>query len=130
MLFPLTCAQGSSRLPEGNSMRLHFEKCVLDTDRRELWRGESPVPVQPQVFDLLAYLIENRDRVVTKDDLLAAVWGVSPQNIETRAVDMHIARLRAKLRAPSGADTPEAILTVRGRGYTASPDLMPMEARK
>jgi len=55
-------------------MRLHFEQCVLDTDRRELWRGESAVPVQPQVFDLLVYLIENRDRVVTKDDLLDVVW--------------------------------------------------------
>ena len=55
-------------------MRFHFEKCVLDTDRRELRRGESSVPVQPQVFDLLVYLIENRDRVVTKDDLLKAVW--------------------------------------------------------
>jgi TolB-like protein len=55
-------------------VRLHFEKCVLDTDRRELRRGESPVSVQPQVFDLLVYLIENRDRVVTKDDLLKVVW--------------------------------------------------------
>jgi TolB-like protein len=55
-------------------VRLHFEKCVLDTDRRELRRGGSAVPVQPQVFDLLVYLIENRDRVVTKDDLLEAVW--------------------------------------------------------
>lgn len=55
-------------------MRLYFEKYVLDTDRRELRRGESPVPVQPQVFDLLVHLIENRDRVVTKDDLLEAVW--------------------------------------------------------
>ena len=65
---------GPSRLPEGDSVRLHFEKYVLDIDRRELRRGESPVPVQPQVFDLLVYLIENRDRVVTKDDLLEAVW--------------------------------------------------------
>jgi TolB-like protein len=59
---------------EGDSVRLHFEQCVLDTDRRELRRGERPVPVQPQVFDLLVYLIDNRDRVVTKDDLLDAVW--------------------------------------------------------
>src|SRR5438477_5416330 len=55
-------------------MRLHFDQCVLDTERRELRRGQDPVPVQPQVFDLLVYLIENRDRVVSKDDLLNAVW--------------------------------------------------------
>src|SRR5215213_663203 len=60
--------------PEGDSVRLHFEKYVLDTDLRELQRGESPVPVQPQVFDLRVFLIENHDRVVTKDDLLEAVW--------------------------------------------------------
>src|SRR6202050_3966211 len=61
-------------MSQGGNSRLHFEECVLDTDRRELWRDESPVPVQPQVFDLLVYLIENRDRVVTKDNLLDAVW--------------------------------------------------------
>src|SRR4051794_41071417 len=55
-------------------MRLHFDQCVLDTERRELRRGLAPVPVQPQVFDLLVYLIENRGRVVSKDDLLNAVW--------------------------------------------------------
>src|SRR4051812_43768746 len=55
-------------------MRLHFDQCVLDTERRELCRGLAPVPVQPQVFDLLVYLIENRGRVVSKDDLLLAVW--------------------------------------------------------
>src|ERR1051326_7985592 len=55
-------------------MRLHFEQCVLDIERRELHRGSEAVAVQPQVFDLLVYLIENRDRVVSKDDLLNAVW--------------------------------------------------------
>ena len=51
-----------------------FENYALDTDRRELRCGTAPVPVEPQVFDLLAYLIENRERVVSKDDLLAAIW--------------------------------------------------------
>ncbi len=55
-------------------MRYYFEDCVLDTDRRELRRKSSLVAVEPQVFDLLVYLMRNRDRVVTKDDLLAAVW--------------------------------------------------------
>jgi len=51
-----------------------FEDCALDTDRRELRRGAELVSVEPQVFDLLEYLIRNRDRVVSKDDLIASVW--------------------------------------------------------
>jgi len=51
-----------------------FEDCALDTDRRELRRGANLVAVEPQVFDLLEYLIRNRDRVVSKDDLIASVW--------------------------------------------------------
>ena len=55
-------------------MRYLFEDYALDTDRRELRRGADVVPVAPQVFDLLDYLIRNRARVVSKDDLIAAVW--------------------------------------------------------
>jgi adenylate cyclase len=56
-------------------MRYFFGNCILDTDRLELRRETDTVSVAPQVFDLLAYLIRNRERVVTKDDLIAAVWG-------------------------------------------------------
>jgi TolB-like protein len=52
-----------------------FADHVLDTDRRELIRGGEAVAVEPQVFDLLVYLVGNRDRVVSKDDLIGAVWG-------------------------------------------------------
>ena len=55
-------------------MRYSFEDCALDTDRRELRRGSVLVPVEPQVFDLLVHLIRHRDRVCSKDDLLAAIW--------------------------------------------------------
>jgi adenylate cyclase len=51
-----------------------FEDCVLDTGTRELRRGDAAVAIEPKAFDLLAYLIENRQRVVSKDDLIAAVW--------------------------------------------------------
>ena len=51
-----------------------FGDCELDTDRRELRRASSLVPVEPQVFDLLVYLICNRDRVVSRDDLIASIW--------------------------------------------------------
>ena len=47
---------------------------TLDTDRRELRRGDDIIAVEPQVFDLLVYLVENCDRVVSKDDLIASVW--------------------------------------------------------
>ena len=51
-----------------------FEAYALDPGTRELRRGDEFVPLEPQVFDVLVFLIENRDRVVSKDDLMAAVW--------------------------------------------------------
>src|SRR6516164_3761021 len=56
-------------------MRLFFADHTLDTDRRELRHGSEPVAVEPRVFDLLVHLMRNRDRVVTKDDLITSVWG-------------------------------------------------------
>jgi DNA-binding winged helix-turn-helix (wHTH) protein/pimeloyl-ACP methyl ester carboxylesterase len=64
-----------------------FENHVLDTDRRELHRGAERIAVEPQVFDLLVCLIQNRDRVISKDDLIAGVWGgriVSDSTVTTR----------------------------------------------
>jgi TolB-like protein len=55
-------------------VRYFFEEYALDTDRRELHRGSNVVPTAPQVFDLLDYLIRNRERVVSKDDLVNAIW--------------------------------------------------------
>ena len=55
-------------------MRYLFEEYAFDTDRRELHRGANVVAIAPQVFDLLDYLIRNRERVVTKDDLINAIW--------------------------------------------------------
>ena len=56
-------------------MQFLFGDHVLDVARRELRRGFEAIAVEPQVFDLLVYLVENRDRVVSKDDLIASVWG-------------------------------------------------------
>ena len=56
-------------------MRYLFEDLELDTDKRELSRGLETVLIAPQVFDLLVYLIRNREHVTSKDDLIAAVWG-------------------------------------------------------
>ena len=59
----------------GTQVQFFFADHALDTDRRELRSGSEPVAVEPQVFDLLVYLLQNRDRVVSKDDLIASVWG-------------------------------------------------------
>jgi len=59
----------------GREMLYRFENYVLDTARRELRRDAALIAVEPQVFDLLVFLVGNRDRVVSKDDLLASVWG-------------------------------------------------------
>ncbi|MGA8821199.1 MAG: alpha/beta fold hydrolase, partial [Pseudolabrys sp.] len=68
-------------------MLFSFEDFTLDSERRELRAGGGVVSIEPQVFDLLVYLIENRDRVVSKDDLIASVWGgriVSDSTLDSR----------------------------------------------
>jgi TolB-like protein len=55
-------------------LRYLFEEYAFDTDRRELHRGADVVSIAPQVFDLLDYLIRNREHVVSKDDLINSVW--------------------------------------------------------
>ena len=68
-------------------MRYFFGDHQLDTERCELKRGDSPVALEPQVFDLLVCLLQNRDRVLSKNDLLARVWGgriVSDATIDSR----------------------------------------------
>jgi adenylate cyclase len=68
-------------------VRLLFEGYALDMDRRELRHGTDLVAIEPQVFDLLAYVIQNRERVVSKDDLIASIWegrNVSESAVTTR----------------------------------------------
>ena len=68
-------------------MRYRFEEFAFDIDRRELHRGAEVVSITPQVFDLLEYLIRNRERVVSKEDIINAVWNgrvVSDAALATR----------------------------------------------
>ena len=69
------------------ALRYLFEDYTFDTGRRELHRGTDAVSITPQVFDLLDYLIRNRERVVSKDDLINAIWNgriVSDAALTTR----------------------------------------------
>jgi pimeloyl-ACP methyl ester carboxylesterase/DNA-binding winged helix-turn-helix (wHTH) protein len=85
----------------GNVLYL-FEHFTLDEERRELRSdGSTIVPVGPQVFDLLTYLIKNRDRVVSKDDLIASVWG--GRIVSDSTLDSHVNAAR-KVVADNGKE--------------------------
>jgi len=87
----------------------------FDFSRREVTCGGESVPVLPKELDLARFLIENRGRVVTRDELLIKVWEYPVSGIQTRTVDNYIMRLRQKVE-PDPA-RPRHILTVRGKGY-------------
>lgn len=96
---------------------------TIDLLRREIrWADSTRADLSETEAALLKYLVSNRERAVSREELLSRVWGIGTAGLETRAVDMHVARLRAKLKDPSaGEDQPEAIVTVRAHGYMAGP---------
>jgi TolB-like protein len=93
-------------------MLFGFEDFVLDTGRRELSRAGINVAMEPQVFDLLEYLIRNRERMVSRDDLLNAVW--RGRIVSDSALTSRINAVRTAL-GDSG-ETQRLIRTLRGRG--------------
>jgi len=90
-----------------------FEDFVLDTDRRELRRAEAFVAIQPQVFDLIAFLIANRHRVVSRDDVLDAVWHGRTVSDSTLTTRINAAR---RALGDSG-EAQRLIRTIHGRGF-------------
>ena len=89
------------------------EDYVLDPDRRELTRGSEAIAVGPQVFDLLVYLVQNRERVVSKDDLLDVVWGGRIVSESTLTSHINAAR---KAIGDSGEEQ-RLIRTVARKGF-------------
>ncbi len=79
-----------------------------DGHRRELSQRE---------LELLRYLVRNAGRAVGRDELIAHVWRLDPAGVTTRTIDMHVARLREKLRDQDQGGEPRLLVTVRGRGY-------------
>lgn len=97
-------------------VQITFEHGVLDFERRELrYRDGTRAELSEREGELLQYLVANSGRAISRDELLAGVWQLSPKGISTRTIDMHIARLREKLRDDS--ERPSSLLTVRGKGY-------------
>ena len=91
-----------------------FGEVEIDFRRAEIYKNDQPVELSAMEFKLLQYLIENRGRVHSRNDLLDAVWGYDAMP-STRTVDVHIAWLRQKLEP--NPKYPQYIQTVHGLGY-------------
>ena len=101
-------------------MRYSFADCVLDTDAVTLTVHGSSVPVQPQVVDVLALLIDERERVVPKADILDRVWG--ERFVSESALTSRIKSARQAIG--DDGQSQRLIRTVHGRGYQFVGDLV------
>lgn len=96
--------------------RLELDGRVVDFERREVAFADGRrVVLAQREAELLEYLASNRGRAISRDELLRRVWGVDPRGVQTRTVDMAIARLREQLGDDSAR--PTMVVTVRGKGY-------------
>ena len=91
---------------------------VVDLDRHEVTRAGEPIPLTRVEFRLLQTILEADGRVLSRDQLLDAVYGQDQADVMDRTVDVHIGRLRDKLG--DDADQPRYVATVRGVGYRAA----------
>jgi len=96
-----------------DEMEFRFADHMLNTSRRELRRGSSAIAVEPQVLDLLTYLLRNRDRVVTKNDLITAIWSGRSVSDSTLTSRINAAR---KAIGDSGAEQ-KLIRTITRKGF-------------
>ncbi len=93
-----------------------FPGGAADLRRREIrYADGGRAELSEREADLLRYLARNAGRAVSRDEILQRVWRIDARGVETRTIDMHVARLREKLR--DDPDEPHIILTVRGKGY-------------
>lgn len=94
---------------------LSVEDLTINVDRHEVREGDRVIDLTLKEFELLKYLVENRGRVFSRDQLLNNVWGINYVG-ETRTVDVHIRHLRQKL-SDGEHDDSRYIETIRGKGY-------------
>jgi len=99
----------------GVTERVRLGEAEFDFQRREAYRNGDTIPVLPKEIDLARFLMENRGRVVTRDELLLKVWEYPIAGLQTRTVDNYVMKLRQKVEPDPSR--PRWILTVRGKGY-------------
>ena len=91
----------------------HFDDVQIDFERSEILKSGQRVEVAAKELLLLRYLVDHRDRVVPREEILQKVWEYDGQ-VNSRTVDVHVSWLRQKLDNPQN---PKHIQTVRGKGY-------------
>jgi DNA-binding response OmpR family regulator len=111
-----TAAPGTTQETHGS---LVHGDLVVDRERYEVTRAGTQIPLTNVEFRLLTTLLEADGRVLTRDQLLDAVYGAEEADVLDRTIDVHIGRLRDKLG--DDAESPRYVATVRGVGYRAAP---------
>jgi two-component system alkaline phosphatase synthesis response regulator PhoP len=86
----------------------------VDFERAEVHKAGKPIPLAAKELQLLRYLVDHRERVVSREEALQNIWEYNPE-VSSRTVDVHVAWLRQKLE--DSPQNPRHIQTVRGRGY-------------
>jgi len=105
-----------SRLGAEQAASITLVGVEIDTRNLSGQRGSEPLTFTRREIEILQYLQQNAERPVSRDELLTRVWGYDrTAEIETRTVDIHIAKLRRKIE--TDAKEPRHLLTVRGAGY-------------
>ncbi len=94
---------------------LSFRDLTVNLDTREVTRADTSISLTPKEFDLLVYLLSNKNRIVTRENILFHVWGYEYEG-ETNVIDVFIRHLRKKVE--EGFPDSTIIQTVRGIGYT------------
>jgi DNA-binding response OmpR family regulator len=93
-----------------------FTSGIADLARCEIrYHDGGRAELSERERELLRYLAINSGRAISRDEILQRVWRIDPRGLSTRTIDMHVARLREKLR--DSGDDPTILLTVRGKGY-------------
>ncbi|MCS6960066.1 MAG: response regulator transcription factor [Pseudanabaenaceae cyanobacterium SKYGB_i_bin29] len=105
---------GSSGIPSSGVIQVGNIR--IDTNKRQVYKGEERVRLTGMEFSLLELLVSRSGEPSSRAEILQEVWGYTPErHVDTRVVDVHISRLRAKLE--EDPSNPELILTARGTGY-------------
>lgn len=99
---------------------VRFDGVTVNFSRMEIERGGEIIPLTGREADLIRYFMNNSGKVVTREELLLRVWEYGTADLETRTVDIHMAKLRKKLEAD--AANPRILETVRGQGYKFMPE--------